>query len=270
MIRKQSHSGSWYEQDHLKLTKMIDAVISPSNTTFQVLIGPHAGHKYSSKTLGKMYSSITKTFKRVILLGPSHYKSIAGCFTTMCSEFETPVGNIKIDQQSVNSLQFDKLSIRDEEQEHSLEIHLPFIKHLLPEALLLPIYVGSLNHESTQKVCQVLSPILMDSLVVVSSDFCHWGTRFHYQPSKAGLEIHDYIKQLDMDAIDSLKSTTEFESYLKATRNTICGRQPILLVLNLLKHLNLKIKTELLFYDQSSKVMDLQDSSVSYAAVALC
>jgi AmmeMemoRadiSam system protein B len=72
------------------------------------LIGPHAGYRYSGPTAAFAYVNITpevaKRIKRVFLLGPSHKAYLEFIATTKCTEWETPLGNWKIDTDTVNRL----------------------------------------------------------------------------------------------------------------------------------------------------------------------
>lgn len=66
--------------------------------------------------------------------------------------------------------------------------------------LIVPIMVGSLSPEREALYGRILAPYLADPtcLVVVSSDFCHWGPRFRYtfhDPSWGAL--HESIERLD-------------------------------------------------------------------------
>lgn len=90
---------------------------------------------------------------------------------------------------------------------------------------------------------------------MISSDFCHWGHRFryqHYDPSKGA--IYQSITHLDkqgMDIIETLNPTT-FTDYLRKYQNTICGRHPIGVLLNvstppILKLLILHITNKAIF-----------------------
>jgi MEMO1 family protein len=73
--------------------------------------------------------------KRVFLLGPSHHHYLATCALTRCDYYETPLGNLRIDKDTVAELhasgEFDKMSQRVDENEHSLEMHLPYIYKIL-------------------------------------------------------------------------------------------------------------------------------------------
>jgi predicted class III extradiol MEMO1 family dioxygenase len=75
---------------------------------------------------------------------------------------------------------------------------------------------------------------------IVSSDFCHWGSRFRYQPhdSSKGSAIHEYIRWLDHRGMTLIESQdiTGFENYLREHRNTICGRHPICVFMRAMRH----------------------------------
>lgn len=104
--------------------------------------------------------------------------------------------------------------------------------------LVVPIMVGDLSAKTERRVAAVLEPYFgaPQTFFVISSDFCHWGAHFGYQPVSRGSRrpIHKQIKDLDrrgMDAIAS-QSSSAFRDYLSDTRNTICGRRPIGILLS--------------------------------------
>ena len=90
-----------------------------------------------------------------------------------------------------------------EEQEHSIEMQYPFIAKALPNVKVVPIMVGHLNKtQSPNAYAKLIAPLLVDDTVlVVSSDFCHWGEDFDYTPTKKGVPISTFIKQLDHEAM---------------------------------------------------------------------
>ncbi|PYI05800.1 hypothetical protein BO78DRAFT_397901, partial [Aspergillus sclerotiicarbonarius CBS 121057] len=81
---------------------------------------------------------------------------------------------------------------RDDEDEHSIELHLSFIHRRLQTQFpgkptseyppLVPIVVGAVDDETEQAFGAFLAPYLADpgNAFVISSDFCHWGSRFRY------------------------------------------------------------------------------------------
>jgi AmmeMemoRadiSam system protein B len=219
------------------------------------------------------------------------------------------LGDLKLDQQTIKELQsskkFDPWNTRAEEDEHSLEMHLPYIYKMLSRSfsssedfpLLVPILVGATSGASERMYGEILAPYLIDptSVFVVSSDFCHWGERFQYtyylpassanakgyslsRRDKAPIEppIHESIGQLDKMAMDAIEEGRHagFLDNLKQTGNTVCGRHPIGIVMAALEILKEsgKISGEdngrfkFTRYERSNDVKDIKDSSVSYAS----
>lgn len=80
----------------------------PSDTeSLKAIIGPHAGLEYSGPTAAWAYKNLAQKvgqIERVVLLGPSHKKYMDYVGTTACTEWETPLGNIKVDAETVVSL----------------------------------------------------------------------------------------------------------------------------------------------------------------------
>jgi predicted class III extradiol MEMO1 family dioxygenase len=73
--------------------------------------------------------------KRVFLLGPSHHFYLERAALTRCTHYGTPLGNLPIDAATAADLyktgQFDWMSQDVDEDEHSLEMHLPYIYKML-------------------------------------------------------------------------------------------------------------------------------------------
>lgn len=213
-------------------------------------------------------------------------------------------------QELDNTGRFDTMSEDADETEHSLEMHLPYIYKMLSLSFsspneyprLIPILVGNTSPTKEREYGAILAPYLSDpsNVFVVSSDFCHWGSRFQYtyylpaspsttassNPSGVSLKrkdkaptnppIHESIGRLDrmaMDAIESGKHET-FLGNLAETGNTVCGRHPIGVVMAAIEALEHEQKVgeggkgrfKFVRYERSSEVTDVGDSSVSYAS----
>ncbi|KAJ3123663.1 hypothetical protein HK100_011527 [Physocladia obscura] len=298
--RTASHAGSWYSADGDELAENLDswlaaAAITSNNPRIRAVIAPHAGFAYSGSTAAHAYlGSVSVRTDTVVVLGPSHHTYLDGCALSLCAEYATPLGPLKVDANVNAALNasglFGQMDRATDEDEHSIEMHLPFIKKLLSDVRpdgnysIVPILVGNLSPTKATLYGGLLAPYLATEniLVVVSSDFCHWGKRFSYSPRVGYPEtpIYKYIESLDKQAMTLIEQQnfTAFSFYLTQTKNTICGRNPILLLLHTIAAVN-KSKgleeTDSLFeitftkYAQSSKVVDPRDSSVSYAS-AIC
>jgi AmmeMemoRadiSam system protein B len=184
--------------------------------------------------------------------------------------------------------EFTTMNRKTDEQEHSGEMQYPYIAKIYTEVKsihkdirplrILPIMVGATSH--ARHFGHLLAPILSrpNIFTVISTDFCHWGSRFGYSPTNSTdeaqsfSEIHEYIEWLDRQGMDkiSLQEPGAFATYMKRYKNTICGRYPISVYLYALKkgkesdfeNLDLRFVK----YAQSSRVKTLNESSVSYAS----
>jgi len=157
--------------------------------------------------------------------------------------YETPLGDVVIDQDIYEELaatgKFSPMSFPADEAEHSLELHMPFIMASMrgKSFKIVPIVVGVLSSEDESIYGKVLAPYLADpsNFFVLSSDFCHWGKRFSYTFHRTELgSIHDSIEWLDRKGMSIIEGgdPAEFSKYLEQYSNTICGRHPIAVFLN--------------------------------------
>ena len=78
-----------------------------------------------------LYQVANENSKKVFLLGPSHHHYLSKAALSKCTEYATPIGNLKVDRDVTaelhNTGQFDWMSQSVDEDEHSLEMHLPYI-----------------------------------------------------------------------------------------------------------------------------------------------
>jgi len=283
-VRRATHAGSWYSDDARSLDKQLDGWLAKAPTAENppcAIIVPHAGYRYSGPTAAFGYKLVEpQNIKTIFILGPSHHAYLSKCGLSRATEYETPIGNLKINKELVTELYntgaFEYLSMDVEEAEHSLEMHLPYIAKVMSKNdnfSIVPIMVGSLSKESEESYGKLLARYLLakDTLFVVSSDFCHWGTRFDYTlyyedkgPIYASIEALD---KRGMQAIET-GDPTNFKAYLRETKNTICGRYPIAVLMWALRHSGAAFDIRSVHYEQSSQCVTMRDSSVSYAVLA--
>ncbi|TFJ81646.1 hypothetical protein NSK_006897 [Nannochloropsis salina CCMP1776] len=294
-IRKASHSGSWYTKSGEVLRKQLSEWLleasstsssTPSQRCVKALIAPHAGYSYSGPTAAHAYMHLDPSvIQRVFILGPSHHVYLRACAVSGASVCETPVGPLSVDEAVRAELLADPLfqtmAQRVDEDEHSIEMHLPYVAHLVGEVQgvsIVPILVGSLDPAQEAVYGRILAKYLSDpaNLFIVSTDFCHWGRRFQYQPFDRahGEDIHEYIEWLDRQGMALIEQgdPQAFTTYLRQYRNTICGRHPLGVFLQAAQALReggkegLDVEVEFVRYAQSSRCMHETDSSVSYAS----
>lgn len=256
--------------------------------------------------MGLVSTQLIACRKRVFLLGPSHHYYLTGAATTGCDKYRTPLGDLTVDTTLVKKIQeewrLETMSKRTDEDEHSLEMHLPYIYKMLslknpsfqndPTTVpLVPIMVGNTDASTEAHYGSLIAPYLADpaNVFVISSDFCHWGSRFrytYYQPADGSTAmqlrsnprvpsdhpIHASIAAVDQESMDAVESRShrQFLDQLRKTGNTVCGRHPIGVFMAAVEKAEGlgqdKGQFAFLRYERSSLVEDISDSSVSYCS----
>jgi hypothetical protein len=191
-VRKPAVAGSFYPSSAREITSMIGEWLHPSESgpAPQALIVPHAGYVFSGEVAAAAYSRIPRghVYKRIFLLGPSHRAGFAGASVdTLYSFAETPLGKVPIDTAACRDLvkedAFNYLGAAHEE-EHCLEVQLPFLQLLFEEVPpVVPIVIGTERLGVLQEIAEALEPYFNDeNLFVISSDFSHYPS---YEDAKA-------------------------------------------------------------------------------------
>lgn len=289
MERRATHSGSWYRNSVIELSKELRNWLSNAELVHgpaRAIIAPHAGYAYSGECAGYAYRQVSPAVvRRIFILGPSHHVRLRGCALSIAKIYKTPFYDLTVDTlinaQLEKTQQFSWMDMKTDENEHSIEMQLPFIAKIMQEYkdqfTIIPVLVGSLSPEQEAVYGDVFAPYFKDpqNLFIISSDFCHWGERFNYTYyDKTQGPIHKSIEKLDkrgMDVIESLEPAM-FTDYLKKFGNTICGRHPIGVMLNaakIIRSQGYNMGFHFLNYAQSSECHNMTDSSVSYASGSL-
>ncbi|KAM6179762.1 LOW QUALITY PROTEIN: protein MEMO1 [Erethizon dorsatum] len=289
VCREASHAGSWYTASGPQLNAQLEGWLSQVQSTkrpARAIIAPHAGYTYCGSCAAHAYKQVDPSItRRIFILGPSHHVPLSRCALSSVDIYRTPLYDLRIDQKIYGELwktgMFERMSLQTDEDEHSIEMHLPYTAKAMEshkdEFTIIPVLVGALSESKEQEFGKLFSKYLADpsNLFVVSSDFCHWGQRFRYSYyDESQGEIYRSIEHLDkmgMSIIEQLDPVS-FSNYLKKYHNTICGRHPIGVLLNAITELQkngMNMSFSFLNYAQSSQCRNWQDSSVSYAAGAL-
>ena len=184
-IRPPAVSGMFYPANPGQLQATVDQLLAaaPASAMQQpkALIVPHAGYVYSGPTAASAYAVLAPwraTIRRVILLGPTHRVAVRGLALPDCEAFATPLGKVRLDVAArtlIAQLPQVGVSAAAHAQEHSLEVHLPFLQRALDDFTLLPLAVGNATPEAVAEVLERLwgGP---ETLIVVSSDLSHFLT----------------------------------------------------------------------------------------------
>ena len=252
------------------MKKYLDQAQVPENKKkIAALISPHAGYQFSGKAASCGFATLRgKNFDRIIIIGPSHHAWFQGICVSSFDFYETPLGRVPVAKRVGEELSRQKLFLFDskaEAQEHSLEMQIPFLQVVLKNFTIIPLMVGELEENDFVEAAKFLRPYITDkTLVVVSSDFTHYGERFGYLPFTE--DIKNNLKKLDIGAVDLIlkKDFTGYQEYLQKTGATICGRAAIGILLQLLPP---EAQGALLSYYTSGDVLNDYSSTVSYVSI---
>ena len=205
-IRQAAVAGTFYPADPAVLQKTVDELLADAGapqrkTAPKALIAPHAGYVYSGPVAASVYRELSghaAGITRVVLLGPSHRVAFKGIAASSAAFYQTPLGKIPIDHEAVQKvLSTPNVGFLDQAhaQEHSLEVHLPFLQRQLGEFTLVPLVVGE---ASPADVARVLDALWLgpETLVVISTDLSH----FHAYSDAQHIDAQTVHKIRNLDA----------------------------------------------------------------------
>ncbi|MEE8294167.1 MAG: AmmeMemoRadiSam system protein B [Sphingomonadales bacterium] len=234
-VRAAAIAGQFYPADAGELRAAVEGYLSAADAgdgaVPKAIIAPHAGFVYSGAVAASAYARLAPAadrIKRVVLLGPSHRVALKGIALSGADFFETPLGRIRLDKQAAADLKgLGQVGVSDpaHAQEHSLEVHLPFLQVLLNDFTLVPLVVGQAPPEQVAEVMRRLwgGP---ETLIVVSSDLSHY------------LDYHEaqIIDNRTRDAIENL-APQDIE------KGGACGRYPVGGLLRIAANAGMRVET---------------------------
>lgn len=281
--------------DHL----LDEADAPPSSDKLFACVVPHGPYGISGKVMAQAFKYLQPgQFKRVIILGASHAEAeFEDCSIADVDCYATPLGFVPLDAKAVRKLTYSTLfSTRSmrythmqrgflteserkplHEYEHSIEIVLPFLQERLGKFELVPVLVGRLSNPATgydadrieDRAAAIALHIkrLMDgeTLLVVSTDFTHFGNDFSYRPFNT--DVFERIAKLDRAGLSRLAANdyAEFESfYQKSGEVPICGLNALRVLLKVLPR---NAYGTLLGHELSGRFYHDENRSVSYASM---
>jgi AmmeMemoRadiSam system protein B len=235
-IRSAVVAGRFYPGQADQLRSMVLAYLQQAGDKSprpKALIAPHASYLYSGPIAASAYvhlldAEASSKIERVVLVGPSHFVPVDGVALSSADAFVTPLGAIPVDQAAVAELlTLPQVQIFDEAhaQEHSLEVHLPFLQCTLPNFSLIPMTVGEITLPAMMEVLEQVWGGA-ETLIVISSDLSHY---LDYDAAKQA-------DQLTSRAIEALQPD-------EIGPKQACGRHPIRGLLTLAHKYQLTAKT---------------------------
>lgn len=268
-IRKSVISGSWYPGDAHILKKTIASYIeSVPNPQFDgklvALISPHAGYQYSGPVAAYAYKLLEKhKYDTVVVIAPSHHARFPNVSVYDKGGYQTPFGVMPLNQKIVDALkQKDDFVHHVPEahyREHSLEIQLPFIQYMMPDAKLVPLVMGNQSFQTCQRLANLLAEVVEGEsvLIVASSDLSHFHT--DHKARELDQVVMDNVRDFNPDGLSHALEKGKCEA---------CGGGPMVAAMLAARKLGAD-KSQVLHYANSGDVTGEKSQVVGYMAAAL-
>lgn len=242
---------------------------------------PHAGWVFSGDLAGLVFSAIKQANGQVdtfVIFGASHRYSGRAAVVYDEGGWETPLGVVGIDEElagEIAGLDGAEANCDAHAGEHSIEVQVPFVQHLFPEAKIVPVIVPSMGFdmELGSEIAEIIKQSDKEIVCIASSDLTHYGPRYGFCPVGAGPAGIEWAKDVnDMEFIN-FALELESEELLRAAleNSSACGPGAVSVLTGVVAGLG-KSKGTLLAHTNSSEVMEKKfgessEESVGYAAI---
>ena len=265
-VRESAIAGTWYPGSEPALRQTVEgylAAVKPTQAPGKVvaLVSPHAGYAYSGPTAAHAFAQVRGAdYARVVLIGPLHRPirgSKLGAWMTPAEDaFRTPLGDVRLDRDFIAELgQRVLLTAVRGDQEHSLEIELPFLQVALSGSSpgggfqLVPIMAGEyIGDPGTPAHVEQMAAALADlcadrtSLLVASTDLTH-------------LDNYAEVVRIDRTLLDLVDAfdVVGLNAALQVERVQACGAVGLVTVLRAAQMLGAR-RSQVLTYAASGDV----------------
>ena len=266
MIRYPVVAGQFYPGSSDKLRSMIEMFVDEKVAKGEVigLVSPHAGYVYSGLVAGTTISRI-KFKDTFVIMGPSH-TGRGKPFSIMTEGvWKTPLGEVEIDSELAGRilgtsgyLQEDRVA---HENEHSLEVQLPFLQYFKPDIKIVPILLaygtGESYKEIGKEIARAIRELKREVLIMASSDMTHY-------------ESQESARRKDNQAIEAILELNEDELLKRVDELNIsmCGYAPTVSLIAAARELG-ATGAELVKYQTSGDTTGDYSAVVGYAGIII-
>ncbi|HEY3342193.1 MAG TPA: AmmeMemoRadiSam system protein B [Anaerolineae bacterium] len=229
VVRPAHYAGTWYPGDAQELRESIEAYlagVSPETLPGRTLalVSPHAGHRFGGRVAAHAYALLKgQPIQRVVLIGPLHRPILGALFSDLLvpaeSAYATPLGQVPVDRDFIDQLnkRVPLKSVRRDE-EHSLEIELPFLQVVLQGFTLAPIMIGA-------DIAGSGVPARLDALAAALAELADEHTLFVCSTDLSHLHNYDEVRKVDqhMQELVNAFNLDRLTEALVAGRVMACG-----------------------------------------------
>jgi AmmeMemoRadiSam system protein B len=287
-IRKPIVAGQFYPGTKSASQQLLKELLSEGQIDEKILpakivagIVPHAGWVCSGAVAGKVFRAISSRgpVETVVLFGAVHRYGLSRSAIFNEGQWETPLGKVDIDQELAERILAETDLVianpQAHEMEHSLEVQIPFIQHIFPQARILPIMTPPNDYSARAgtAIGKILRNRATSAVCIGSSDLTHYGPSYAMTSHGVGLDGVRWAKEtndaglirkiLSMDTDGALDYAEE--------KMAACGAGAIAATINAAKELSAS-KVVVLEHTNSYEVLhnrygDMDFDAVGYAGI---
>ena len=266
MIRAPTVSGTFYPASPSQLKAMIEGMVDEKAVKEEVigLISPHAGYIYSGPVAGAVISKI-KFKDTFIILGPNHTGIGKPCSIMTEGIWKTPLGEVEIDSELGKQILATSSYLQEDsvahQQEHSIEVQLPFLQYFKSDIRIVPIILayssGATYKEIGKEIAKAVKNLKRKVVIIASTDMTH------YEPQESA-------QRKDTQAIEAILDLNEDELLKRVDELNIsmCGCAPVVSLISAAKELGAK-GAELVKYQTSGDTSGDYSAVVGYAGIII-
>lgn len=234
-MKRASQATAFYAGDlSAQLEGFLDGWRIPDAVPQQLFGGvvPHAGWRYSGRTAARtLHTLVVRSRPRTfILFGTVHVPGVAGPSLYPEGAWETPVGDVEIDEKLAASLLDDLGDVlvaapAAHDGDHALEVQMPFLRLLAPGARVVPVAMPPVPaaEELGRRLGQHLEQ-RPDVVVVASTDLTHYGSNYGFAPAGVGPSGERWLRENDARMVEKIRHLSATEVLAEAeTQHNACG-----------------------------------------------
>ena len=222
-IRKRGLPPGWYPESPGDVKREVakwNLVPQKSCEGISAVV-PHAGWYYSGRTAMKTLGELPGDCQIVVVAG-GHLSRTAPLHMAREDGFEVPGGYLKAHHHLVRHLRKHFSVEEDRYVDNTVEVHLPLIHHLWPEAKIVWLRVppSSLALEVGETLYDWSRQAGERMVVVGSTDLTHYGRNYGFTPHGLGPEALKWVKEKnDAALVAALMALKGTEALTLAARN---------------------------------------------------
>jgi len=289
-IRPAAVAGSWYPASADRLAREVDEYIARAEMDDReapvAIVAPHAGLKYSGPVAAYAYRALRHgVYDAAVLVGPSHFVAFSGVSIWPRGAWQTPFGAVRVAEELARGIVAASGEVSEHPlahgREHSLEMQLPFLAHLLPTVPIVPMVMGYQDRETAFALGDAVAGAIANRtpagetvdrrgapsgppgaasrrvLLIASSDLSHFKDASTAQAMDA--VVLREVERLDPEGLMQA---------LEREPHHACGGGPIVAVLQAAKRLG-ATRARVLKYGDSGDVSGDKSSVVGYMAAGI-